>query len=254
MDKNIENGIIYHLENSGQFWDKLDDILTQGEHESLAKSSIDVYISFITNFQDSTMYQMFPGIILERLINKSFKHDNNLSPSKELFILFNILFFAGKENSQIFKMIRNKRPFDFINKLKNVIYYQKGEGKKLQLITIQLFFEICCVQPLSQTELDMIDEDLLNHLLDLVEITRDEEDETFNYSIIHLIEEEFLNLNTVVTILSKRIGTSNTFGENIIFMLNRSAKPHIQMLILKLLFEIFTTPETFEYFYTNDLG
>ncbi|CAJ0761511.1 20112_t:CDS:2 [Entrophospora sp. SA101] len=154
-------------------------------------------------------------------------------------------------------MIRNKRPFNFINKLKNVIYYQKGEGKlgrKLQLITIQLFFEICCVQPLSQTELDMIDEDLLNHLLDLVEITRDEEDETFNYSIIHLIEEEFLNVNTVVTILSKRIGTSNTFGENIIFMLNRSVKPHIQMLILKLLFEIFTTPETFEYFYTNDLG
>lgn len=25
------------------------------------------------------------------------------------------------------------------------------------------------------------------------------------------------------------------------------------MLILKLLYEIFTTPETFEYFYTNDL-
>ncbi|CAJ0767816.1 5422_t:CDS:2, partial [Entrophospora sp. SA101] len=55
----------------------LDDILTQGEHESLAKSSIDVYISFIVNFQ----------------------------------------------------------------------------GRELQLITIKLFFEICSVQPLSQTEL-----------------------------------------------------------------------------------------------------
>ncbi|CAJ0837537.1 15200_t:CDS:2, partial [Entrophospora sp. SA101] len=66
-------------------------------------------------------------------------------------------------------------------------------------------------------------------------------------------EEETLNLNTVIRVLSKRIGTSETFGENIIFMLNRSVKPHIQMLILKLLYEIFTTPETFEYFYTNDL-
>lgn len=35
-------------------------------------------------------------------------------------------------------------------------------------------------------------------------------------------EEETLNLNTVMRVLSKRIGTSKTFGENIIFMLNRS--------------------------------
>jgi hypothetical protein len=31
------------------------------------------------------------------------------------------------------------------------------------------------------------------------------------------------------------------------------AEEHIQMLILKLLYEIFTTPETSEFFYTNDL-
>nr|CAG8435404.1 12552_t:CDS:2 [Entrophospora candida] len=222
---------------------------------------------------DSQMYQMFPEIILERLINKSLKHDNISSSSKELFIIFNILLLAGKEDSKIFKMIINKKSFNFIDKLKKVIYHQKEEeGRELQLITIKLFFEICSVQPLSQTELGMIDEYLLNHLLDLVEITRDEEDETFNYSIIRLIlsfneqfmlskkcnnniveEEETLNPNTVIRVLSKRIGTSETFGENIIFMLNRSVKPHIQMLILKLLYEIFTTPETFEYFYTNDL-
>ncbi|CAG8685057.1 9332_t:CDS:2, partial [Acaulospora morrowiae] len=127
---------------------------------------------------------------------------------------------------------------------------------------------------LSVYILDMIDEKFLNHLLDIVENTRDEEDETFNYSIIRLLlsfNEQFMlaamahqaiypddddddwNHNTLLRVLSMRIGTSKTFGENVIFMLNRAVEPHLQMLILKLLYEIFITPETYEYFYTNDL-
>jgi hypothetical protein len=114
----------------------------------------------------------------------------------------------------------------------------------------------------------MIDELFLNHLLDLVEKTRDDEDETFNYSVICLIvsphikfwiwslyniriksnikslvkiyklsfneqfmlaamtqeEEDFedWNPNTVLRVLGARIGSSKTFGENVIFMLNRA--------------------------------
>ncbi|KAL8975589.1 MAG: hypothetical protein Q9197_000139, partial [Variospora fuerteventurae] len=44
-----------------------------------------------------------------------------------------------------------------------------------------------------------------------------------------------------------------TFGENIILLLNRESETSLQLLILKLLYLVFTTPSTYEYFYTNDL-
>lgn len=64
--------------------------------------------------------------------------------------------------------------------------------------------------------------------------------------------------NIVLIILVQRLHTCPTFGENIIFMLNRtsSSTPEgvsLQLLILKLLYLLFTTPATSHYFYTNDL-
>ena len=44
-----------------------------------------------------------------------------------------------------------------------------------------------------------------------------------------------------------------TFGENIILLLNRETETSLQLLILKLLYLVFTTKATHEYFYTNDL-
>lgn len=79
--------------------------------------------------------------------------------------------------------------------------------------------------------------------------------------------------NRILRVLMRRLGSSKTFGENMIFMLNRarmfyddSLSPHtyvlqertpedlcMQLLILKILYVLFTTKGTSEYFYTNDL-
>lgn len=75
--------------------------------------------------------------------------------------------------------------------------------------------------------------------------------------------------NKVMKILSVHGNDYKTFGENIILLLNREGKPRppkcdniilislgetsLQLLTLKLLYLIFTTPSTYEYFYTNDL-
>jgi len=82
------------------------------------------------------------------------------------------------------------------------------------------------------------------------------------------------NQNRVLRVLMRRLGSSKTFGENMIFMLNRArvylVQMHVkqfsslfsehtpedscmQLLVLKLLYLLFTTPGTSEYFYTNDL-
>jgi Protein of unknown function (DUF2013) len=59
--------------------------------------------------------------------------------------------------------------------------------------------------------------------------------------------------NKVVKVLSAQGSKYKTFGENIILLLNREDETSLQLLTLKLLYLLFTTPPTYEYFYTNDL-
>lgn len=59
--------------------------------------------------------------------------------------------------------------------------------------------------------------------------------------------------NRVVKVLSVQGASFRTFGENLILLLNRETETSLQLLILKLLYLLFTTAATYEYFYTNDL-
>ncbi len=59
--------------------------------------------------------------------------------------------------------------------------------------------------------------------------------------------------NRILKLLSAHGPSYRTFGENLILLLNREATLSAQLLILKLLYLLFTTPSTYEYFYTNDL-
>ena len=59
--------------------------------------------------------------------------------------------------------------------------------------------------------------------------------------------------NKVIELLSTQGSSYKTFGENIILLLNRESETSLQLLILKLLYLLFTSPPTYEYFYTNDL-
>jgi hypothetical protein len=59
--------------------------------------------------------------------------------------------------------------------------------------------------------------------------------------------------NRVIKLLGLHGPSYMTFGENIILLLNRETETSLQLLILKLLYLLFTTRITYEYFYTNDL-
>ncbi len=47
--------------------------------------------------------------------------------------------------------------------------------------------------------------------------------------------------------------TYKTFARNLILLLNRESETSLQLLILKVLYLLFGSPSTAEYFYTNDL-
>ncbi|KAG2136004.1 hypothetical protein DEU56DRAFT_363556 [Suillus clintonianus] len=147
---------------------------------------------------------------------------------------------------------------------------------KLRSLGVRLLYEFCRVQKLSLHDLSVFNDQFLDSLFELVEQTRFMPDETLNYSVIKLIvalNEQFMVAslsnnqqpgakepelhNRVLTVLISRLGSSKTFGENMIFMLNRASRSAedlcMQLLVLKLLYILFTNKATSEYFYTNDL-
>ena len=79
--------------------------------------------------------------------------------------------------------------------------------------------------------------------------------------------------NRIIRVMMRRLGSCRTFGENMVFMLNRASESYfctfycfssfslershddycVKLLILKMLYLIFSTNGTSQYFYTNDL-
>ena len=74
------------------------------------------------------------------------------------------------------------------------------------------------------------------------------------HSTLTASEPSYIPLtNRVLKILSTHGYKYKTFGENLILLLNRETEISCQLLILKLLYLLFSSASTSEYFYTNDL-
>jgi len=65
----------------------------------------------------SPIYQSFSDKIIERVIQSAAKQTD----VKELWVLYNILFLAGKENKKIFRQMMIVREQKFVLKLKSHI-------------------------------------------------------------------------------------------------------------------------------------
>ncbi len=137
----------------------------------------------------------------------------------------------------------------------------------------------------------LIEDEFITYMFEIIEGLSDDVDDPYHYPVIrvlvYLLQTEFkksvsnsyslqliLNeqymvtahaphdpsqsptthlTNKVIKVLSLNGSAYKTFGENIILLLNRESETSLQLLILKLLYLLFTTPTTYEYFYTNDL-
>ncbi|KAF8523800.1 hypothetical protein BU17DRAFT_43493 [Hysterangium stoloniferum] len=218
---------------------------------------------------------------------------SNTDPHAQL-ILFHVLLLHGRRHHSFFRS--QKKWSELTPHLMDHIYlvdiehhawnsgssnaWRSGMGVPIELrlsqLSVRILYEVCRVQKFNRERLEVFTDTFIDHLFDLVEGTRDMPDETMNYCLIKLIialNEQFMvsSLNTsedvskekhatdnrVIRILLRRLGSSKTFGENLIFMLNRAdGSPEdrcMQLLVLKILYLLFTTSGTQEYFYTNDL-
>ncbi|PLW56531.1 hypothetical protein PCANC_01525 [Puccinia coronata f. sp. avenae] len=139
--------------------------------------------------------------------------------------------------------------------------------RKLGPLISGLLYELCRVQKLKDETLELFSEQLIDNLFQLVELTRDQEDETFNYNLIKLIialNEQFMlaglnhqpqkqtphasrhhrrrshhasdvENNIIIRTMKRRLDESKTFGENLIFILNRASHSTSEGLCVSLL-------------------
>ncbi|KAF9354408.1 hypothetical protein BGX34_011032 [Mortierella sp. NVP85] len=273
--------ITYQFDSAEQFYAELNDLLQEGGFHESPESQVNLFISLIVQYQDEFMDSSMQDLTrcCYRLFDSDLFQTNMLSISdaiidraiqsqseEDMWISYHVLYYAGKEFPKIYEWMLKS---EFFAKLKYQI--MQTEGTRLQALAVSTMFEMCRAQPLNARDLALADEDFLHYLLDLVERTRKDADEELNYGTIQLIlafNEQYMvqqqtaravsnytPSNLLLSALADRPGASSTFGENLIFMLNRSEEASLQTLILKLLYLFFTSHRTQlnEFFYTNDL-
>jgi len=113
-----------------------------------------------------------------------------------------------------------------------------------------------------------VDDTFIHTLFTIIESFSFDASDPYHYPVIRVLlvlNEQYMVLsalshasgavltNRVLKAISTNIRSYKTFGENLILLLNRESETSLQLLILKLLYLIFSGKTTAEYFYTNDL-
>ncbi|KAF9451097.1 hypothetical protein P691DRAFT_808759 [Macrolepiota fuliginosa MF-IS2] len=310
-------GIVYLIKTAQQFWSELEDVVKLPSNEyqtlSLLDAALRRFLALCTAYHeqylqsplqlehafemllDSELFEFHSERMCEIIVDDA---RSNTDPHSQ-FISYNVLFWYGKRKPDFLRSHKRWLPLlpllmdhvmvDIDPDVEDIYMGTVGTSNgipsipvpieaKLRTMGIKLLYEMCRMQKFSLQDLRVFSDEFIDHLFDLVEQTRDMQDDTFNYSVIKFIvslNEQFMvaslpsdsqhhtevpsveTKNRVLRVLMRRLGFSKTFGENMIFMLNRARRTTedlcMQLLILKILYLIFTTKGTSEYFYTNDL-
>ncbi|OAT03662.1 hypothetical protein BDBG_00357 [Blastomyces gilchristii SLH14081] len=189
-----------------------------------------------------------------------------------LYVTVSFLLFDGRQNEHTFEMMNKEGAFVRLLELIQSQERLDGDGAAgLHRLLMNLMYEMCRIQRIKIGDLVLVDDDFVKHLFEIIEELSGDIDDPYHYPVIRVLlvlNEQFMVsahdplpersssaplTNKVIKVLSMFGSTFKTFGENIILLLNRETETSLQLLTLKLLYLLFTTPPTYEYFYTNDL-
>ncbi|PHH77409.1 hypothetical protein CDD83_4125 [Cordyceps sp. RAO-2017] len=156
-----------------------------------------------------------------------------------------------------------------------IIHSLLQEDESDPLLLLQLMYEMSRVERLKAEDLMLVEDNFIHHLFRAVEGVSDDVQDLHYFPSIRVLlvlNEQYMLASTdsatnqdatpssllpltnrVVKCLSLHGPMFRMFGENIILLLNRETETSLQLLILKLLYLLFTTKATYEFFYTNDL-
>ncbi|KAK4237213.1 hypothetical protein C8A03DRAFT_16224 [Achaetomium macrosporum] len=187
----------------------------------------------------------------------------------KLHVYANFLLLDGRTEESTFRTMISEGCFV---RLLDLIKGCGGQDARLHRLLLQLMYEMSRIEHLRPEDLLQVDDGFVMYLFQLTEALSDDASDPYHYPVIRVLlvlNEQYMVASTsaatgsdgpavpmtnrVVKILSVHGPSFRTFGENIILLLNRETETSQQLLILKLLYLLFTTAATYEYFYTNDL-
>ncbi|THH14440.1 hypothetical protein EW146_g5899 [Bondarzewia mesenterica] len=296
-------GIVYLIENAQQFWSELDDIVRITSNATLSNldSTLKRFISFCASYHeqylqsplqlehacglllDSELFTFHSERMCEILTDEA---TANTDPHYQL-ILYNVLLLHGQRQASFLRSYKRWQPI--IPLLMDHVLVEidldiedtysgstsgPSTGWKglaipieamLRSLGVRLLYEVCRASKLSKQELKIFDDEFIDRLFDLVEQTRNMQDESFNYSVIKLIvalNEQFMVASIkgpITDVAHKEV--QNPQSPDVRRKYDLHAQPRgrssedlvMQLLVLKILYLLFTTNGTSEYFYTNDL-
>ncbi|KAF1811187.1 hypothetical protein P152DRAFT_459592 [Eremomyces bilateralis CBS 781.70] len=277
----MEIEVSYNLESEQQFWAELDDIVSKHCNEpELIDDALRSYLHFTTHFKDdylqsdqdiaqcifkflnSSLFQPHKDYVRRQLVYSLLQEDD--APS--LHVIAAILLYDGRMHDETFMMFQQEGGFPRVVELIHAPVAQNNVA--LHRMLLELMYEMSRIQRLDWEDLIAVGDSFIKYLFDIVEGLWYDASDPYHYSVIRVLlvlNEQYLVNSTSATVpgpapltnrIIKFISTypqHKTFGENLILLLNRESETSLQLLILKLLYLIFSSLSTAEYFYTNDL-
>ncbi|ANB11864.1 Ldb17p [Sugiyamaella lignohabitans] len=192
-----------------------------------------------------------------------------------------VLLVDGRLHKSTLEMLQEEAAISLIVE---TLWQDRFSNIRLQRIFLELLYEMCRIQKIPIRELQKISKEFLEFLFSVVENKAGyDTTDPYNMAAMKVIlalneqymiavlsghspdesdeeeqeenaNQESISLrNKTFDILKKDGDMYRAFGENMVFIFNRGADKCIQLMMLKLLYLIFTTKETFQYMYLNDL-
>lgn len=188
-----------------------------------------------------------------------------------LHIFAGVILFDGRENEATFQMMKEEGVFPRLVELIQTFGLDM-EYTGLNKLFLELIYEMARILTLDWNDLAAVDDSFVLTLLSLTEHVSSDAADPYHYCVIRVllvINEQYMVAssqlprpgeppkppltNRVLKAISTHASVYKTFGENLILLLNREKEAILQIQILKLLYLVFGTRSTAEYFYTNDL-
>ena len=185
-----------------------------------------------------------------------------------LLVTVSFLLADARASEETFELLNAEGAFPRLVDL--IAVPRKNNEEGLHRLLMELLYEMSRIQKISLDNLSHVTDEFIIRLFDIIEQVSGDVADPYHYPVIRVLlvfNEQFMVAahdpdhakrtipltNKVVKVMSSHGSRYKTFGENIILLLNREDETSLQLLTLKLLYLLFTTPPTYEYFYTNDL-
>ncbi|KAL2263314.1 hypothetical protein VTK26DRAFT_7297 [Humicola hyalothermophila] len=274
----------WSVENEHQFWEALSEILaspcaTPEQLDNVLRS----WLQLVANARDDYLEneddiaRCSQSLRASQIFNRNSEYvrtqiiysllqEDEFAP---LHVIANFLLLDGRTEESTFRRMISEGCF---TRLVELIKGCAGEDHRLHRLLLQLMYEMSRIEHLRTEDLLQVDDGFVTYLFQLIESVSDDANDPYHYAVIRVLlvlNEQYMVASTsaavdptsptsqmtnrVVKVLSVHGPSYRTFGENIILLLNRETEASQQLLILKLLYLLFTTAATYEYFYTNDL-